>query len=384
MFLHEKNQMRWSGKRNRSRVAGHLSRALVIALLTFAGFACCDNKPTQPTPKPLWNSSTPEAQGMDSQLLDSAFIRAGAAGFVDGLVVIRNGFLVAERYFNGFTETTPHNVMSVSKSFLSAIVGIALEQKYIDSLDARMLDYFPEYVYPEMDTVKYRITIRHLLTMRMGIKGEDADNYAEYARLYNSDNWIKATIETPLMYLPGERMVYNTFQTHLLSGIITKTTGKSTRAYATGCLLAPMKIGVDSWEQDPQGYYFGGNSMYFTPQEMAVLGWLYLNDGRLHGEQIVPSAWVALTLSPSTNFTHPNEWGEFKNYNYAYLWWLGEMGGHAVFMAYGYGGQFVAVFPDLSVIVVSTAREQVDPATSTVQEWAIFDIIANYIVRSAE
>jgi CubicO group peptidase (beta-lactamase class C family) len=366
-------------------VAGHLSRALVTALLLLAVFACSDDKPTEPKPAPpLWNTSTPEAQGMDGLLLDSAFIQAEAAGFIDGLVVIKNGFLVAEQYYNGFTNTSPHNVMSVSKSFLSAIVGIALEQEYIDSLDERMLDYFPEYVYPEMDTAKYDITIRHLLTMRMGIRGEEADNYAEYWRLYNSDNWIKATIETPLQYLPGERMVYNTFQTHLLSGIITKATGKSTRTYATDCLLGPMKIGVDSWERDPQGYYFGGNSMYFTPQEMAVLGWLYLNDGQLNGVQIVPSAWVDLTLSPSTNFTHPNEWGEFKNYNYAYLWWLGEMGGQDMFMAYGYGGQFVVVFPDLSLVVVSTAPNQVDPDTSTVQEWAIFDIIAHYIVPAAE
>ena len=377
--------MLWLGERNRCEWAGHRSLALLIALSLLVVIACSDEKPTEPKPAlPLWNYSIPEAQGMDRQLLDSAFILAEAAGCIDGLVVIRNGFLIEERYYNGFTRTTPHNVMSVSKSFLSAIVGVALEQGYIDSLDERMLDYFPEYVYPEMDTAKYEITIRHLLTMRMGIKGEDADNYAEYWRLYNSDNWIRATIETPLEYPPGERMVYNTFQTHLLSGIITKATGKSTRAYATSCLLGPMRIGVDAWEQDPQGYYFGGNSMYFTPQEMAVLGWLYLNNGQINSRQIVPSAWVDLTLTSSTNFTHPNEWGELKNYNYAYLWWLGEMGGQAMYLAYGYGGQFVAVFPALNLIVVSTAPYEVDPDTSTVQEWSIFNIIAHYIVPSVE
>jgi CubicO group peptidase (beta-lactamase class C family) len=220
--------------------------------------------------------------------------------------------------------------------------------------------------------------------MRMGIRGEAADGYAEYMRLYNSDNWIKTTIESPLEYPPGERMSYNTFQTHLLSGIVTKATGKSTLEYANDCLFNPIKISVDSWERDPQGYYFGGNSMHFTPQEMAVLGWLYLNNGWLNGVQIVPPAWVELTLSPSTDFTHPNEWGAFKNYNYAYLWWLGEIGGYGMFMAYGYGGQLVVVFPDLNLVVVSTARHLVDPDTSNVQEWAIFDIIARYIVPAVE
>ena len=361
------------------------SRGVTVGLLLLAVAVGCGDKPTEPKPeRPLWNRSTPEAQGMNAQRLDSAFIQAEAAGFIDGLVVIRNGYLVGERYYNGFTSAVPHNVMSVSKSFLSAITGLALDRGYIDSLEEKVLDYFPEYVYPEMDSAKLDITIRHLLTMRMGIRGEDADNYGEYWRLYNSPNWIRATIETPLQYLPGERMTYNTFQTHLLSGIITKATGRSTRVFTTDYLLRPMRIGVDAWEQDPQGYYFGGNSMHFTPQEMAMLGWLYLNDGRLDSVQIVPSAWVALTLSPSTNFTHPNEWGEFKNYNYAHLWWLGEFGGHAVYLAYGYGGQFVAAFPDLNLVVVSTAPGQVDPPTSTVQEMAIFEIIAHYIVPAVE
>ncbi|MFH2055323.1 MAG: serine hydrolase [bacterium] len=321
---------------------------------------------------------------MNALLVDSALAEAKATGFVDGLVIVRNGYPVAEAYYNGFDKSRPHNVMSVSRSFLSAITGIALDDGDLDSLGERVLPFFPEYIYSEIDTLKYDITVAHLLTMRMGMRGEADDEYAEYWRLYNSDNWIKATIESPLEYTPGERMSYNTFQTHLLAGVITKATGMSLLTYSNQRLFEPLKITVDAWEQDPQGYYFGGNSMYFTPQEMALLGWLYLNNGRLYNRQLVPAAWVELTLSPSTDFTHPNEWGEFKNYNYAYLWWLAEIGGYEVFMAYGYGGQFVVVFPDLSLVVVSTAKSQVDPDSSTVQELAIFDVIARFIVPSVE
>jgi CubicO group peptidase (beta-lactamase class C family) len=145
--------------------------------------------------------------------------------------------------------------------------------------------------------------------------------------LYSSPNWIKATIESPLAFDPGEKMRYNTFQTHLLSGIITKATQKSTLKYGKEFLFDPMGIDVDEWKQDPQGAYFGGNEMYFTSQEVALFGYLYLNHGFLNGRQIVPSAWVDSSLSPSTNNTHPNEWGAFKNYNYAHLWWLGQING---------------------------------------------------------
>ena len=331
---------------------------------------------------PIWNFSNPEEQDMNPQVLDSAFIKAKQTGFVDGLLVIRNGHLVAEEYYNGYNEATPHNVMSVSKSFLSAIMGIALQQGFIDSLNEKMLNYFPEYIYTSMDPRKYNITIRHLLTMRMGIRDESDDNYGVYWEFYNSNNWIKKTIEDTLIDSPGSKMHYNTFQTHLLSAIITKATQKSTLDFAKEVLFDPMKIGIDAWEQDPQGYYFGGNSMYFTPREMAVLGFLYLNNGRINGRQLVPADWVKLTLSPSTNFTHPNEWGAFKNYDYAYLWWLGQIENYDMFMGYGYGGQFVVVFPSLNLIIVSTAKNQVDPDASTVQEWAIFDIIADYILPS--
>jgi CubicO group peptidase (beta-lactamase class C family) len=245
-----------------------------------------------------------------------------------------------------------------------------------------MLDYLPEYIYPNMDPRKYDITIKHLLTMRMGIKEESENDYGVYMGIYNSDNWIKETIESALVSDPGERMRYNTFQTHLLSAIITRATQKSTLEFATEFLFKPLKIDIDYWEQDPQGYYFGGNSMYITPREMAILGFLYLNNGRLNDLQIISRDWIELSLSLSTNFTHPNEWGVYKNYNYAYLWWRGQVNEYDLYMGYGYGGQFIVVFPSLNLIVVSTANHQVDPDTSTIQEWAIFDIIAMYILPS--
>lgn len=327
-----------------------------------------------------WELSEPEAQGMNHEMLDSAFTVARLTGFVDGLLVIRHGYLVGEEYYNGYNASSRHTTASVSKSFLSALTGLALQNGYLDSLEEKVMDYFPEYAYPGMDSRKYLITIRHLLTMRMGIRDESDSNYGVFWQLYKSPNWIQATIEYPLMFDPGERMRYNTFQTHLLSAILTKATGRSTREFGRRFLFDPIGITLDNWQQDPQGYYFGGGDMFMTPREMAVFGYLYLHGGRIDGRQIIPESWVQLTLSASTSFTHPNAWGELRNYDYAYLWWLGQIAGQNVFMGYGYGGQFLIVFPDLDLIVVSTAEKLVDPDTSTIQEWGIFDIIASHIV----
>lgn len=339
----------------------------------------CDKNPVSVDSQPFsWNVSTPQAQSMNPAILDSAFIQAGKTGYIDGLLVIRNGHLVREGYFNGYTKDMPHDIRSDSKSFLSALAGIAIEKGYIKSLDDKVLDYFPEHISTITDPRKFDITIRHLLTMRMGLPDESTDNYRAYMEIYNSDNWVANTFKSPLAFAPGERMRYNTFQTHLLSVLITRTSKMSTLTFARKYLTDPMGITIDGWERDPQGYYFGGNAMQFTPREMAAFGYLYLNKGQLNGVQIIPSAWVELTLAPSTN-NRPNSWGVWKNYNYAHLWWLGQIHEYPLFMAYGYGGQFIVCFPTLNLIVVSTATYWVDNDTSTVQEWAIFDIIDRYI-----
>ncbi len=151
-----------------------------------------------------WETANPESVGMKEQVLDSAFIVASEKGYIDALLVVKDGKIIAEAYYNGFTRDAPHNIMSVSKSILSAIAGMALHEGHIDGLDQKILDYFPEYVYPDMDPRKYDITIRHLLNMRMGIEHESSDDYGVYMELYNSANWIKKTIEYPLILLQAK------------------------------------------------------------------------------------------------------------------------------------------------------------------------------------
>jgi CubicO group peptidase (beta-lactamase class C family) len=349
-----------------------------LFVLSIPILIACSEDPTAPElVEGNWPISSPEAQGMESQLLSQAFTQGEDRGYVDCILVIRNGYIVAEKYYNGYDKEQAHNVKSVSKSFLSALTGIALRDGHISSMSLKMLDFFPEYVNSSIDKRKHKITIRHLLMMRAGID----DERNNYGRIYNSSNWIKTTIEFPLTYEPGSTFSYNTFQTHLLSAIITKTSEMSTLEFAREYLLQQMNIDVDHWEQGPQGYYFGGNSMFFKPRDMAMLGHLYMNNGRLNGLQIVPQQWVEESLTNYTQHTG-NNWGDLKNVNYGYLWWLGEIKNHSVFLAVGYGGQFVINCPDLNMIVVTTADNQVAWTTSDQQIGSILNIVADYIVRA--
>lgn len=346
-------------------------------LITLLFLLTCRENPTEPGNDSAynWELSTPEDQGMDSEILNAAFKEAKNRAFIDGIVIIKNGYLIAEKYFNGYTKNSAHNVMSVSKSFLSAMTGIAFREGYLDSLNQKMIDFFPEYIYPEMDPRKYDITIRHLLMMRAGFDYEQNT----YFQIFNSANWIKTAIVLPLFFDPGVKFYYNSVQTHLLSAIITKTSNMSTLEFANKFLIKPLGISIHQWEQDPQGYYCGGGGMFFTPRDMARLGYLYLHGGNIDGEQIVPAQWVDESITNFTGFTNLT-WGDLKNYNYGYLWWLGELKGYKVFVALGYGGQFIMNFPELDMIIVSTSETNLDWDPADEHEHSVLNVMADYIL----
>ena len=349
----------------------------ITVLLAIVQSSCGDDESVPSLENYPWETCDPESLGLDPQALDSAFVHAKELGFVDCLLVVRYGCIAGERYYNGWKATSAHDVKSVSKSFLSALAGIAIEEGAIGGLEDSVLVYFPEYIYDGMEARKRGITIRHLLTMRMGIGDEEST----FERVILSSNWIREIIRLPLVDDPGARFRYNTLQTHLLSGVLTRGASESLLAFANEFLFAPMNISIAEWTRDPQGYCFGGGEMWFTPRNMAALGFLYLNGGSLGGEQIVPAAWIDSSLAPSWSEDVPGT-GPLKNYNYGFLWWLGEIGGHEIFMALGYAGQTVIVFPALDMIVVTTART--DTPAGPDQETAILEIVENDILTAVQ
>ncbi|MCX6302027.1 MAG: serine hydrolase [Bacteroidia bacterium] len=322
-----------------------------------------------------WPVSTPSAEGMNQQKLDSACIKADELGFVDALLVLRNGHLVAEKYYNGYGVNTEHQIYSDTKSFMSALVGIALENGLIENLDKKIMDYFPEYIYSGMDSRFFDITVRHLLTMRMGIDKEENT----LIPIVQTNDWIRETFNLPLLFDPGQKFSYNSLETHLLSAILTKVTGKSALEFAVENLTGPMGIEIIQWNHDPLGNNTGGYDIYMKPRDMAVLGYMYLNDGMINNTQIVSKEWVDVSLT-RTWAANSKKWGPLTDYNYGYLWWLGKMNGYDLFMALGMGGQYVINFPDLDLIVVTTANK--DISWDNEQEIPILEIVSKYILTA--
>ena len=349
----------------------------LILNLSFASLwilISCDKSPEFQTDF-QWPESSPASQGMDQKMLDSAYIRAEMLGFVDGLLVIKNGYLVSEKYYNGYNRNTAHQIWSDTKSFMSALVGIALRDDLIDNIDKKIMDYFPEYAYEGMDPRFYDITIRHLLTMRMGIDNEENN----LIPVVQTDDWIRETFRLPLIFNPGQKFSYNSLETHLLSAIITKVSGLSALDFAVTYLTGPMGIEIIAWNHDPKGYNTGGYDIYMKPYDMAVLGYMYQNKGIVNNIQVVPKEWVTASLTRSW-VNNGSAWGPLTDYNYGYLWWLGKMNGHELFMALGMGGQYIINFPDLDLIVVTTANK--DISWDNDQELPILEIVSRYILES--
>ena len=355
----------------------YLSNVLVFFISATSLFLySCSDEPTEPGSTSFtWQISTPEELGLDGSILNTVISHASSQGFINSLIVIRNGKIAMEEYFNGRNKESFQTVRSVSKSFLSALIGIAIN-KGILQLDQKMINSFPEYKLSITDTNVNNITLQHLITMRSGIKGDEEF----YFTFTQSSNWKKTIVQSQLEFQPGTHALYATAGTHLISGMLTKASGISTKSFAEKHLFDKMGIDVSDWTRDPQGIYFGGNDMFFTTRNMAVIGLLYLNNGNLNGKQILPIEWVnnSLKYSGGSNIV----WGRLTEGGYGYMWWLGKVSGKRVFFALGHGGQFVLCVPDYNLIAVVTSDPYVDWTTADYHERIVLQIIADYIIPS--
>ena len=296
-----------------------------------------------------WPISTPEAQGLDPGIFEHAFHIAENMPYLWSVLVARNGYLIGERYFHLYNQNDPQAIHSVSKSILSALVGIAIEGGYIQGIHQRMMDFFPDYREAVGDQRFFEITIEQLLTMTAGFPPNESPpgfrNPYELDMLA-SPNWIEFIFSHPLAFNPGEEYHYSNADTHLLSVIITRATGISTKDFADRYLFEPLNIAVRGWMQDPQGYYTGGFRMDFIPRDLARFSDLFLNHGSIDGRQILSARWVR----DSIRFHVPAD-----QFGYGYLWRLYNIFDYNCYFAWGYGGQFILNVPELNMVIVTIA-----------------------------
>ena len=321
-----------------------------------------------------WLVSTPEAQGLDSRIFDRAFHIAEHMPYLYSMIVIRNGYLIGERYFHFYTQDDSQAIHSVSKSILSALAGIAIDRGYIQSVYQRIMDFFPDYTETVGDPRFFEITIEQLLTMTAGLPPNELTsgfrNPYELEMLASSD-WVEFIFSHPLNYNPGEEYHYSNSDTHLLSVIITRATGMSTKDFADRYLFELMNISVRDWEQDPQGYYTGGFRMDFAPRDLACFAQLYLHKGYIDGTQILSERWIEDSIRFQV---------QADQFGYGYLWRLYNIFNYKCYFAWGYGGQFILNIPELDMAVVTMALPNPARLDSGIHADYIFKWIVQHLL----
>lgn len=322
----------------------------------------------------LLNANLISAQPLEEndELRQATIDQARSIESVRSLLVQKNNNLIIEEYFRNATPDHPYNIKSASKSIISLLVGIAVDQGKI-SLDETLGDYFSEYFDTSPDSEKELITIRNLLSMQSGLETTSFYNYGAWVI---SDDWVEFQLDQPLEEDPGGNMVYSTGTSHLLSVIITKATGMSTKAFAEEFLFDPLNIQVGGWDRDPQGYYMGGNNLALTPSALLKIGQLILNGGTWQGEEILSQSWIRDSFQ---SYTRSN----FNPYDYGYMWWNRPVAGYDVYFAWGFGGQYIFIIPELNSVAIITSF--LDNATQrrTYKE-PIFDLLEDQIIPFME
>jgi len=347
---------------------------------------------------------------MDPSLLDALHkrLRRGEFGYVDQMLVIRNGNVVFdEKYTQDYVGANAdrdqtsgqynyfdlnwhpfyhgselHSLQSITKSVTSAVIGIAIGRGDIPGVDMPVLDAFDVSKIENVDDWKRSMTLADLLTMRAGIDWNEreypySDPRNVAIQLEAGSDWVDFVINRPMSHEPGTFFSYSSGASQLLSHILTASTGETIDKYAREYLFRPIGIKKFYWKMTPSGLPDTEGGLYLTAPDLARIGYLYLNDGKWNDAQILPKGWVAETVRryvPDTNPSAPDE-----NMGYGYQWWLvpydGKQASHYL-AGIGYGGQYVFIVPEKQIVAVFTGWNIYGPTPSIVEAFE------SYVLRS--
>jgi CubicO group peptidase (beta-lactamase class C family) len=365
---------------------------LVLLILAASGLAGCGGSAEEPvaidhTPLPAdyaplagddWQVSTPAEQGLDPELVAELYDNAADLERLYGLLVVKNGHLVAEKYFNEGSMDQTARIQSATKSVASALVGIALEQGCLSSVEQKMLDSFPEVAGQITDPRKEQITIRQMLQMRAGYPWEET--HPDLWEGLLSGHYPRLVEEFPLTADPGTEFQYSNLTSNWLGIIVDRACGAHLKPYAEEHLFSPLGIEPGEWGTDWDGHNNGCGDLHLRARDMAKFGQLYLDDGQYEGSQIVPADWVHESLRTYSEDAWDNI-GRFRDIGYGYHWWSARAGEHHVNFAWGHGGQLIVLLDELDLVVVTTA----DPfwLQSDGQSWkhekATISLVADFV-----
>jgi len=325
-----------------------------------------------PWPTIAWSKAKPEAVGMNSAVLKEAeqiYPRIFPSAY--SLIVIRHGKIVSESYFHGQTAETSNHIYSITKTFSATLLGIAAKQGWIQGVHQRVADLLPEYpIHPNLAA----LTLEDVLTHRSGVKSN------------RTVSDISLFLKDEPQSVPGKVFEYNNYAPNLITALLDRLAKKGVAGEATDVpalakkyLFGPLGINVSEWNKGPKGVPDGGNGLYMRSRDLARLGYLMLRDGYWEDKQLLPNGWIKEATQLRAEFD--------REKGYGYLNWVRnrsdiiKMGAvdQSVkgYFAYGHRGQFIGVYPELDLLVITMA----DASDATRDTFFVPDLLHDYVRR---
>ncbi len=340
MFFHKSIKMKNSST---------LIRQVLVIVLIASLFGGC--KPTEPTYTTDLPISTPEAEGVSSAAI-LQFVDALDQGEneIHSFVIVRHGKIISEGWWNPYGKDLRHTIFSVSKSFTSTGVGLAIAENKL-ALTDKVASFFPESIPDTLSAYMKEMTVEDLLKMSTGM-----DTDPLFQAMGSTGDWPKIFLSTPIQHEPGTVFKYNNMATFMLSAIVQKATGEKLFDFLKPRLFEPLGITNVTWDERPAGFTLGAIGLRIASNDMAKFGQLLLQKGKWNGKQLIPESWIAAASaaqidSSDPENTNPNESNDWAQ-GYGYQFWKSR---HNSYRADGLGGQFILVLPEKDAVVVLTA-----------------------------
>ncbi len=307
-----------------------------------------------------WPVSNPEDQQLDPSILAELYLEASRLETIYSLLIVKSGQLIAEDYFNGGSADDKARLQSVTKSYTSALVGIALDQGCLPHLDARVVDFFPTVADQIRDDRKRTITLRHLLQMRSGYPWEESDPSLWDGLL--SGRYPPLIAHFPLVADPGTEFNYSNLSSNWLGIIVARECGMTLNALAEKNLFSRIGAIAGTWGTDAFGNNNGCGDLHMSARDAAKFGLLYINDGMQGQNEVVPEEWVRESLrvyskEVTSGGVVSGSVGRYhRDVGYGYHWWSARVGDHQFNYAWGHGGQFIVLLRELDMVIVVTSK----------------------------
>ena len=336
-----------------SRAAPSATNRVIGAVTVFAALFGAALAPgyaqTPPDIGDGWFCSVPAHQGLDESMVQAIFDRVGSRSefeTVRGVVIVRHGTLVAEKYFGDYTNTRRKKVHSVSKSVTSLAVGIAMDRGLLPSVNTRLSTLLPHYAHRLTEAPKSRLTLRHALTMTAGLAWDDSA-----AAFWNNADSVDYVLTRDVVAQPGATFLYSSGLSHVIAEANNRATHQSHLAFIQKHLFGPLGVTTATWDPDASGRHWGGTGLRIRPRDMAKIGQLTLQEGLWEGRRLVSREWIAES-------TRNQIGGVADSPNYGYQWWIRPQGRY---LAHGYNGQYIGVDPEADVVMTMITLSEQSP-----------------------